>query len=53
MCTLNVLSPAWHVTGACSVTDIAKASVVWRGLNEVVDERTGIADERSRATGRH
>jgi hypothetical protein len=27
--------------------------VVWRALNKVVDKRTGIADKRCRATGRH
>jgi len=42
-----------NVTCACLVNGSAKEPVVWRALNEVVDKRTGIADKRSRATGRH
>ena len=42
-----------NVTGACLVNGSAKEPVVWRALNEVVDKRTGIADKRCRATGRH
>jgi hypothetical protein len=27
--------------------------VVWRALDEIVDQRAGVADERGCATGRH
>jgi len=43
----------WNITRACLVDGIAEEPVVWRALDDVVDKRTGIADERRRATGGH
>ena len=42
-----------HIAGACLVNRISEESVAWRSLDEIVDERSGVADERSRATGWH
>ena len=42
-----------NVAGPCLVNGIAEPPVVGRALDEIVDKRTGIADQRSRATGRH
>jgi len=46
-----------HETGdvarASPVDGAAEQLVVGRGLDEVLDERPGVADERRRATGRH
>lgn len=42
-----------HISGARLVDGLAKEGVVWRALDEIVDERPGIADERRCATGRH
>jgi len=44
---------ARHITSPCPVNGIAEAPVIWRALDKVIDQRTGIADERGRATGRH
>jgi len=35
------------------VDGIAETPVVWRTLDQLVDERTGIANERSGVTGRN
>lgn len=42
-----------NVPGACLVDGVAKQKVVWCALDEIVDKRPGIADQRSCATGRH
>lgn len=42
-----------NVARAGLVDDAAKAPVVWRALDEIVDERAGVADERGCATGGH
>lgn len=42
-----------NVTGARPVDGVAKELVVWRALDEVVDERAGVAKEGGRATDRH
>jgi len=44
---------AWNVSRTRLVDGVAKASVVWRAVNEVVDKRPGVTDDRRRATGRH
>ncbi len=44
---------AGNVAGARLVDGVAKQPVIWRALDEIVEERARIADHRSRATGRH
>jgi len=42
-----------NVTGPRLVDSVAKEPMVWCALDEIVDERPGVADERCCATGRH
>lgn len=42
-----------NVAGACLIDGGAKELVVWRALDEIVDERPGVADKSRCATGRH
>jgi len=42
-----------NVASACLVNGVAKQAVVWRALDEIIEQRAGVADQRSRATGRH
>ena len=43
----------WNETGPCLVNRSAKRLVVRRALDEVVDERSGVANEGRGATGGH
>ena len=42
-----------HIAGARQVNGVAKEPMVWRALDEVVNERPSVADERRCATGPH
>jgi len=42
-----------NVAGAGWVDGVAKQLVIWRALDEIVEQRTGVANQRSGATGRH
>jgi len=44
---------ARDVPGPCPVNGVPKLLVVRRALDQIVDERSCVANERSRATGRH
>ena len=42
-----------NVASSGLVDGVAKQAMVWRALDEIIEQRAGVADQRRRATGRH